>query len=103
MQSVHDQAKIPVSCTAPFLYRIIRRESFVKAIAVLPGQADSVHLTRLDQPSVNDVSSGRGVLVEVIQVGVDGTDKEINAAEYGAAPPGYEFLVIGHEIIGSVV
>jgi len=26
--------------------------------------------------------------------GVDGTDKEINAAEYGAAPSGYDFLVI---------
>ncbi len=75
----------------------------MKAIAVLPGQADSVHLTRLDKPSVNDVSSGRGVLVEVIQVGVDGTDKEINAAEYGAAPPEYDFLVIGHESVGRVV
>ena len=52
---------------------------------------------------MNDVSSGRGVLVEVIQVGVDGTDKEINAAEYGAAPPGYNFLVIGHESVGRVV
>jgi hypothetical protein len=30
-------------------------------------------------------------------VGVDGTDKEINAAEYGAPPDGYNFLVIGHE------
>ena len=28
------------------------------------------------------------MLVEVLRVGVDGTDKEINAAEYGAAPPG---------------
>jgi len=33
---------------------------------------------------------------------VDGTDKEINAAEYGAAPPGYDFLVIGHEGFGQV-
>jgi threonine dehydrogenase-like Zn-dependent dehydrogenase len=37
-----------------------------------------------------------------LRVGVDGTDKEINAAEYGAAPPGYEFLVIGHEGFGRV-
>jgi threonine dehydrogenase-like Zn-dependent dehydrogenase len=35
-------------------------------------------------------------------VGVDGTDKEINAAEYGAAPDGYDFLVIGHESFGQV-
>jgi threonine dehydrogenase-like Zn-dependent dehydrogenase len=33
---------------------------------------------------------------------VDGTDKEINAAEYGAAPPGEDFLVIGHENFGVV-
>jgi threonine dehydrogenase-like Zn-dependent dehydrogenase len=33
---------------------------------------------------------------------VDGTDKEINAAEYGAVPDGYEFLVIGHESFGQV-
>jgi threonine dehydrogenase-like Zn-dependent dehydrogenase len=31
-----------------------------------------------------------------------GTDKEIDAAEYGAAPPGYDFLVIGHEGFGQV-
>jgi threonine dehydrogenase-like Zn-dependent dehydrogenase len=36
------------------------------------------------------------------RVGVDGTDKEINAAEYGAAPEGYDFLVTGHESLGRV-
>jgi threonine dehydrogenase-like Zn-dependent dehydrogenase len=41
-------------------------------------------------------------MVKVLRVGVDGTDKEINAAEYGAAPPGYDFLVIGHEGFGQV-
>jgi threonine dehydrogenase-like Zn-dependent dehydrogenase len=35
-------------------------------------------------------------------VGVDGTDKEINAAEYGAAPAGDEFLILGHESFGRV-
>jgi threonine dehydrogenase-like Zn-dependent dehydrogenase len=35
-------------------------------------------------------------------VGVDGTDKEINAAEYGAAPDGDEFLILGHESFGRV-
>ena len=33
---------------------------------------------------------------------MDGTDQEINAAEYGAAPDGYDFLVIGHEGFGQV-
>jgi threonine dehydrogenase-like Zn-dependent dehydrogenase len=51
---------------------------------------------------VSDVEGGRGVLVRVLRVGVDGTDREINAAEYGAAPDGYDFLVIGHEGFGQV-
>ena len=74
----------------------------MKAIAVFPGKPNSVHLAELPNPSINDVPNGRGVLVKVLRVGVDGTDKEINAAEYGAAPQGYDFLVIGHESFGQV-
>ena len=75
----------------------------MKAIAVLPGRPDSVHLAELPKPRLDDVPDGRGVLVKVLRVGVDGTDREINAAEYGAAPDGYPFLVIGHEGFGQVV
>ena len=74
----------------------------MKAIAVLPGQPGSVHLAELPQPSLDDVPGGRGVLVKVLRVGVDGTDREINAAEYGAAPEGFNFLVVGHEGFGRV-
>src|SRR2546428_9259480 len=75
----------------------------MKAIAVYPGKPNSLHLAELPKPSVEDIPNGRGVLVQVLRVGVDGTDKEINAAEYGQAPPGYDFLVIGHECFGRVV
>jgi threonine dehydrogenase-like Zn-dependent dehydrogenase len=54
------------------------------------------------KPSIAEVPGGRGVLVKVLRVGVDGTDKEINAAEYGAAPDGFNFLVVGHESFGQV-
>lgn len=74
----------------------------MKAIAVFPGKPNSVHLAELAQPSARDIANGRGVLVKVLRVGVDGTDKEINAAEYGAAPEGYDFLVLGHESFGRV-
>jgi glucose 1-dehydrogenase len=74
----------------------------MKAIAVLPGKPDSVHLAELAQPSLDEIPGGRGVVVKVLRVGVDGTDKEINAAEYGAAPDGHHFLVIGHEGFGRV-
>ena len=74
----------------------------MKAIAVHPGKPGSIHLEDVPKPSTADVPNGRGVLVKVLRVGVDGTDKEINAAEYGAAPPGADFLVIGHENLGIV-
>ena len=74
----------------------------MKAIAVKPGQPNTVHLAEMPAPTVSDVPNGRGVLVRVLRVGVDGTDKEINAAEYGQAPPGADFLVIGHEGFGQV-
>jgi threonine dehydrogenase-like Zn-dependent dehydrogenase len=75
----------------------------MKAIAVSPGRAGSIHLRDVPRPSVAEVTGGRGVLVKVLSVGVDGTDKEINAADYGQAPPGDDFLIIGHECLGRVV
>ena len=74
----------------------------MKAVGVFPGRPNSVHLAELAKPSLEDVPNGRGVLVKVLQVGVDGTDKEINAADYGAAPSGFEFLVVGHEAFGRI-
>src|SRR5438034_771753 len=75
----------------------------MKAIAVHPGKPNSIHLREVAEPEVDAVPDGRGVKVKVLRVGVDGTDKEINAAEYGAAPPGDDFLVTGHESFGQVV
>jgi threonine dehydrogenase-like Zn-dependent dehydrogenase len=74
----------------------------MKAIAVLPGKANSVHLRNVPPPKLSDVPNGRGVLVKILRVGVDGTDKEINAAEYGAAPAGDDYLILGHESFGRV-
>src|SRR5271166_203178 len=74
----------------------------MKAIAVFPGKPGSVHLAQVPKPNIADVPSGRGVLVKILRVGVDGTDKEINAAEYGAAPEGDDYLIIGHESLGRV-
>jgi len=74
----------------------------MKAIAVRPGKKNSVHLAELPKPRVEDVPGGRGVLVRVLKVGVDATDKEINDAQYGNAPPGFDFLVLGHESFGIV-
>ncbi|HEX4760905.1 MAG TPA: glucose 1-dehydrogenase [Thermoleophilaceae bacterium] len=76
----------------------------MKAIAVHPGQPNTMHLRNdVPEPRVGDVPDGRGVLVKVVRVGVDGTDKEINAAEYGDAPQGSDYLITGHEALGRVV
>src|SRR5260370_42552759 len=79
-----------------------KQSKTMKAIAIIPGKPGSVHLTDLAKPSLSDIPNGRGVLVKVLRVGVDGTDREISAAEYGAAPEGYGFLVIRHEGFGQV-
>jgi threonine dehydrogenase-like Zn-dependent dehydrogenase len=75
----------------------------MKAIAVHPGTPGSIHLRDIPEPTLDSIPAGRGVLVKVLRVGVDGTDKEINAAEYGAAPAGDDYLVTGHESFGVVV
>lgn len=74
----------------------------MKAVAVRPGVPNSVHLVDAPMPKVGDVPDGRGVLVKVLKVGVDATDREINEAKYGAAPKGVDYLIIGHEVFGKV-
>ena len=74
----------------------------MKAVAVTPGTPNSVHLQDIPKPRVEDVAGGGGVLVRVLKVGVDATDREINDALYGNAPPGDNYLVLGHESFGVV-
>ena len=42
------------------------------------------------------------VLLEMLDVGVCGTDREIARFEYGSPPPESPYLVIGHESLGRV-
>src|SRR2546425_13291931 len=80
-----------------------KRGHVMKAIAVYPAKPHSTHLEDVPMPKVTDIPNGQGVLVKVLRVGVDGTDKEINAAEYGNAPEGGKFLITGHENFGQVM
>ena len=75
----------------------------MKAVAVIPKTQNSAHLAEIDKPDVGEIKNGRGVLVEVLHVGACGTDREINNGEYGVAPKGFDFLVLGHENFGRVV
>ncbi|MGB7068030.1 MAG: glucose 1-dehydrogenase [Pyrinomonadaceae bacterium] len=75
----------------------------MKAVAVTPKEKNSVRIVEMDKPAIADVKEGRGVLVEVLRAGACGTDREINNGEYGVAPKGFDFLVLGHENFGRVV
>jgi threonine dehydrogenase-like Zn-dependent dehydrogenase len=75
----------------------------MQALGITPRTPHTARLVDLPEPKLDDVPNGRGVLVKVLQVGVDGTDKELHLGEYGAAPPGYDFLVTGHESLGRVL
>jgi threonine dehydrogenase-like Zn-dependent dehydrogenase len=74
----------------------------MKAITVHPGKRRTAHVDNVPKPSIDEVPDGRGVLVKVLRVGLDGTDKDIDEGEYGAAPAGSEYLVLGHESLGVV-
>lgn len=74
----------------------------MQAFAIFPRKPNSGHLVELPEPSLAEVAGGRGVLVRLLRCGVDGTDRELIAGEYGDPPPGYDFLVTGHENFGQV-
>jgi len=74
----------------------------MRAVAVRPGHAGSLHLTEIPEPTLADVPDDHGVLAGVVAVGVDTTDRDINAAEYGTAPEGDDILVLGHESLCRV-
>jgi threonine dehydrogenase-like Zn-dependent dehydrogenase len=68
------------------------------AIAIHPGQANSLHLTEIprDEPGPGQV------LIRVRQVGVCGTDRELIHGSFGSPPAGATSLVLGHEMLGKV-
>ena len=74
----------------------------MRAVAVRPGIADSLHVRSVPRPSLDEIPDGRGVLVRVLRVGLCGTDREINDAEFGEAPAGEDALILGHESLGRV-
>ena len=70
----------------------------MRAGVVTPGQKDSARLIEMDMPAI----SGGQVLVRVLELGIDGTDMEINRGEYGETPPDNDFIVLGHEALGQI-
>ncbi|TFF63479.1 MAG: glucose dehydrogenase, partial [Promethearchaeota archaeon] len=70
----------------------------MKSIIVTPGKKDSIRLTDLPEPELDD----NEILIKTLLVGIDSTDKEINNAEYGEAPKEDDYLILGHEALGKI-
>lgn len=68
------------------------------AVLVRPGAPHSAGLGTVPvrPPAADEVK------LRILEVGVCGTDAEIDQGLYGEAPPGHERLVLGHEALGQV-
>jgi len=71
----------------------------VDALAIYPGKG-KVHLATREDPQVDDPHL---VKLQVLQVGICGTDREEVAGGRAQAPMGQDELVIGHEMLGRVL
>lgn len=70
----------------------------MKALTITPGEANSAELREVPEPSHHEGE----VLVRALGLGICGTDFELISAEYGWAPAGSQYLVLGHESLGRV-
>src|SRR5690242_16715974 len=70
----------------------------MRALATIPGTANSVRLVDVDQPAGDGA-----VLAQTLAIGVCGTDIEIIDGHYGWAPAGRQQLILGHESIARVI
>ena len=71
----------------------------MKAFAVFPSER---RMALIDHPEPA-ITSPTQVKLRMLEVGVCGTDKEIASFQYGTAPEGSPYLVIGHESLAEVV
>jgi len=71
----------------------------VKALTVVPGLKGTAAISDVTIPT----QGPNELLVECLQIGICGTDREILAGNYGAAPAGEERLILGHESLGRVL
>ena len=70
----------------------------MRAITVRPGTAGTARLEEVPDP----VAEAGTLLIQMLALGICGTDREIVAGEYGWAPAGRDRLILGHESLGRV-
>jgi threonine dehydrogenase-like Zn-dependent dehydrogenase len=69
----------------------------MRAIVVRP-PTPGVTLQDVPPPSLTP----GGVLIDVLECGVCGTDRDIVDGKYGKVPTGSDYLILGHENLGTV-
>lgn len=70
----------------------------MRALTVMPGRAGSARLDEVREPSPEQGA----IVARTVALGLCGTDREIAGGRYGAAPPGRDRLILGHESLGRV-
>ncbi|MFJ4878412.1 glucose 1-dehydrogenase [Streptomyces sp. NPDC088745] len=70
----------------------------MRALTVEPGLRNSLRVRDLPVPS----PTGTDLLVRGLMMGVCGTDHELAGGQYGWAPAGRDWMVLGHESLGRV-
>ncbi|GAC1399127.1 MAG: glucose 1-dehydrogenase [Ktedonobacteraceae bacterium] len=71
----------------------------MKAVAVFP-KTREVKLIDHEEPRITTPTQ---VKLRTLEVGVCGSDKKITAFQFGSPPAGYDYFVLGHEMLGEVV
>lgn len=71
----------------------------MQAIAVFPAEK----AIRLIDHAAPQIARPDEVIVQILDVGICGTDREIARFDYGGPPLGSPYLIIGHESLGEVV
>jgi threonine dehydrogenase-like Zn-dependent dehydrogenase len=70
----------------------------MQALTIVPGTANSASVRSVAEPAISD---GK-VLVRAHELGICGTDFELISGAYGWAAPGHDYLILGHESLGTV-
>jgi glucose 1-dehydrogenase len=74
--------------------------TLMRAIAVDKASSKPVLKDDVPEPELNSPDE---LLIRVLEVGICGTDRSIVRGESGDAPPGADYLILGHEMIGQVI
>lgn len=70
----------------------------MRAVVAEPPKRNSVKLVEIPKPIPRESE----VLLRTLCVGIDGTDREIDEGIYGTPPSGFDYLVLGHEVVARV-